>query len=65
MKRSEYPPLTAAHAAVIKRMLLNGRHHQHQIAAKLGINQGRVSEVKQGKRFAHVPPAPFLPPDLI
>ena len=28
-------------------------HYQHDIAADLGINQGRVSEGKPGKRGAH------------
>ncbi len=27
---------------------------QHDIAADLGINQGRVSEVKTGKRGGHI-----------
>ena len=30
--------------------LLEGQY-QHDIAAKFGFNQGRISEVKQGKRF--------------
>jgi len=30
---------------------------QHQAAAVLGVNQGRISEVMTGKRFAGVPPA--------
>jgi predicted transcriptional regulator len=30
---------------------------QHQAAAILGVNQGRISEVISGKRFAYVPPA--------
>jgi len=34
---------------------------QHEIAAKLGINQGRVSEVLNGKRFGDVPPARDMP----
>lgn len=29
-------------------------HFQHDIAADLGINQGRVSEVNTGKRGGHV-----------
>jgi predicted XRE-type DNA-binding protein len=33
----------------IKKRLQAG-HFQHDIAADLGINQGRVSEVKTGKR---------------
>jgi predicted XRE-type DNA-binding protein len=31
---------------------------QHEIAAEVGINQGRVSEVLSGKRYGSVPPAP-------
>lgn len=41
--------LTAAVIAEIKRMLALGTMHQHEIAAVLGINQGRVSEVNTGK----------------
>jgi len=29
-------------------------HHQHDIAADLGMNQGRISEVKTGKRGGHI-----------
>jgi predicted XRE-type DNA-binding protein len=32
----------------IKELLRSGLYYQHQIAAMLGINQGRVSEVKHG-----------------
>ncbi len=32
----------------IKVMLASGLYHQHQIAAKLDLNQGRISEVKNG-----------------
>ena len=28
--------------------------YQHDIAADLGINQGRISEVKTGKRGSHI-----------
>jgi predicted XRE-type DNA-binding protein len=31
---------------------------QHQIAAQLGVNQGRISEVLNGKRFSSVQPSP-------
>jgi len=55
MKRSDSPPLTAALAAKIKH-LLSGGLYQHQIAAVLGINQGRVSEVNRGKKFKTVLP---------
>jgi hypothetical protein len=33
---------------------LRSGHYQHDIAADLGINQGRVSEVNTGKRGGHV-----------
>lgn len=29
-------------------------HHQHDIAADFGINQGRISEIKSGKRGGHI-----------
>jgi predicted XRE-type DNA-binding protein len=51
-------PMTAAIAAQIKKLAATTSLYQHEIAAILGINQGRVSEVLTGKRFAHVPPAP-------
>jgi predicted XRE-type DNA-binding protein len=48
---------TAAIAAEIKRLATTTDLHQHQIAALLGINQGRVSEVLRGRRFADIPPS--------
>lgn len=48
--------LTAKQAAYIKWYLKNTGLFQHEIAAHVGLNQGRVSEVKQGKRFAGVKP---------
>jgi predicted XRE-type DNA-binding protein len=36
--------------------LVNPNLYQHQIAAMLGINQGRVSEVLNGKKYSHVQP---------
>lgn len=35
-------------------MLLRKGWYQHDIAAKLGLNQGRVSEVNTGKRGGHI-----------
>jgi len=46
--------------ATIKRRLLRGEF-QHRIAADYDLNQGRVSEIARGKRFAHVSPAPEAP----
>ena len=50
--------LTAELAAQIKKLAATSRLYQHEIAALLGLNQGRVSEVLAGKRFAAVSPAP-------
>jgi predicted XRE-type DNA-binding protein len=49
--------LTRELAAKIKRLALDTDLLQHEIAASLSINQGRVSEVLNNKRFAEVPPA--------
>jgi transcriptional regulator with XRE-family HTH domain len=48
--------LTERDAALIKARLLNGEI-QHEIAAELGVNQGRISEIRTGKKFANVAPA--------
>lgn len=51
------PPLNAELAARIKRLALDTNLMQHEIAALLKLNQGRVSEVLTGKRFGGIPPA--------
>jgi predicted XRE-type DNA-binding protein len=43
-------------AARIKRLWNETEMAQHEIAATLGVNQGRVSEVVNGARFADVAP---------
>jgi len=48
--------LSAAMAAKIKRLWNETEMAQHEIAAELGVNQGRVSEVVNGVRFAEVAP---------
>ena len=48
MKRAPSPPVTPEMATKIKKLLERGLY-QHQIASVLGVNQGRVSEVKTGK----------------
>ncbi len=50
------PDVTPQMAAEIKRYLLNNMA-QHEIAAMFKINQGRVSEIKTGKKFGDVMPA--------
>lgn len=55
--RNSSPRLTAEIAAKIKSLLANTNFNYAQIAAILGgINQGRVSEVKNGKRFYNILP---------
>lgn len=63
MKRKPSPPLTAKLAATIKYLRNTKGLYQHQIAALLEINQGRVSEVVTGKKYRDTPPSdqPFLP----
>ncbi len=51
------PRVTPDMAAQIKTMVLCNRMLQHDAAAHFGINQGRVSEIVNGHRFADVPPA--------
>ncbi|NTI75996.1 hypothetical protein [Rhizobium rhizogenes] len=53
-KRS--PRVTIEMAARIK-WLLSEKMMQHDIAARFGINPGRVSEIKTGRRFNDVRPA--------
>ena len=54
------PRLTEERAAHIKWLWANTPLNQAQISAALGaINQGRVSEVLTGKRFADVQPEPY------
>jgi len=52
--------VTAEMAARIRVMVLSGMM-QHDVAAHFRINQGRVSEVMNGKLFPEVPAAPLLP----
>lgn len=55
-RRRRSPEVSPEMAAIIKAMLAHGMA-QHDIAARFGINQGRVSEVNNGKRHPDVPPA--------
>ena len=48
--------LTPNDVSIIKARILKG-DFQHRIAADYDLNQGRISEIAQGKRFAHVRPA--------
>lgn len=57
MGRRVSTPLTAKLAAEIKRLARDTELVQHEIAAQLRVNQGRVSEVLSGKRFPEVRPS--------
>ena len=52
MGRRVSEPMTPELAAKIKELRRETDLAQHEIAAMLHINQGRVSEVLSGKRFA-------------
>jgi predicted XRE-type DNA-binding protein len=54
--------LTDTDVGIIKLLLARGEYCQHQIAARFDINQGRISEIKTGKKWTHVSPATRLPP---
>jgi hypothetical protein len=56
MKRKNSDPVTAEMAAKIKYLVGVIGLFQHQAAAILGINQGRVSEVMNKKRHGGVSP---------
>lgn len=59
-KRQSSPKITTKLAGQIKWLWRNTNLNQAQIAALLGaLNQGRVSEVLNGKRFRSAPLVPF------
>lgn len=55
--------INAATAGIVKLALRLG-YYQHVIAAYFRANQGRVSEINCGRRYAEVPPVDQLPPDF-
>ncbi|MCF6371268.1 helix-turn-helix domain-containing protein [Rhizobium halophilum] len=57
MRRRVSSPLSAKLAAEIKRLARDTDLVQHEIAAQLRVNQGRVSEVLSGKKPAEVHPS--------
>lgn len=56
MLRRRSTPMTQAVADEIRRLKNEENLYNHQIAARLNINQGRVSEVLTGKRFPEIKP---------
>lgn len=57
MDRSPSPPITPEMAAHIKFLVQEQKLYQHQVAALVGVNQGRVSEIMRGRRHPGVSPA--------
>lgn len=57
MKRTPSPPISPEMAAHIKFLVSRRGLYQHQVAALLGLNQGRISEIMRGYRFPTIPPA--------
>ena len=57
MKRKSSPSVTPEMAAHIKHLVFKQRLYQHQAAALLGINPGRVNEVVKGHCFPDEKPA--------
>ena len=57
-RRQRSPAITAELAAEIKYLWQHTDWNQAQIAVRLGaLNQGRISEIVCGRRYAEVPPA--------
>ncbi len=54
MTRRASPPMTPWRAALAKFLVIKLGLYQHQAAAILGVNQGRISEVITGKRHKGV-----------
>lgn len=48
----------------IAKLALKLGYFQHTIAAYFETNQGRISEIKTGKRGQQVKPIDYLPPDF-
>ena len=55
--RKPSPPVTASMAAHIKHLVFKQGLYQHQAAALVGVNPGRVNEIIKGRRFPDEPSA--------
>lgn len=56
-KRKPSNRITSNDVPVIKKRIRQGEF-QNRIAADYDVNQGRISEIKTGKKFADIPAAP-------
>lgn len=57
MNKRSSPPISAEIASQIRYLVMEKGLYQHQAAAIVGVNQGRVSEVMRGRHYPNVPPA--------
>lgn len=57
MKRIPSRKITDALAAHIKYLVGLGTRWRHEVAAVVGVNPGRVSEVMNYPEYAHISPA--------
>ena len=64
-KRRKSKPITPVKAAIVKFLILKLGLYQHQVAALLGVNQGRISEIMTGKRFSKIKPVDDIDPDQL
>lgn len=55
-QRRGSPPMTPLRAAIARFLVLKLGFYQHQAAAILGVNQGRISEAINDKQGAERPP---------
>jgi hypothetical protein len=53
---ASFKDLSSAEIAIIKARILRGDKYQ-DIAADYRLNQGRIADLKFGRKFPHVPPA--------
>lgn len=58
MTRRRSPKISKEMAAHVRFLMATRRFYQHQVAALLGVNQGRISEIVREQRFPGVPAAP-------
>lgn len=56
MERKKSPTITPEMAAHIRFLVEQRGLYQHQAAALVGINQGRISEIMRRKRFPDATP---------
>ena len=57
MNRQSSSKITPEMAAHIKFLVKVQKLYQHQVAALVGVNQGRISEIIRGYKFSDVGPA--------